>query len=345
MKRMGSSYSSRGAVRLVWILAMLLVGTVAAPIGASAVGEVVVGAAGFAPGQTAVVADGPLNVRSGPGTGYTTLEVLGEGEYVEIVSGPTSADGYQWYEVVVDYSGTDGYVAGVFLSAVPGGSFSIGDTVYVTSDVLNVRSGPGTGYSVIDVMSFGQNGLIIDGPVAANGYTWYELTYVGGAVDGWVAGEYLGLVSTGGFDIGDTVSVVADALNVRSGPGTGYTVVDLLTYGDQGIVIDGPYSANGYFWYELSYAGGAYSGWVAGDYLAYVAGGEFTIGDSVYVTAGTLNVRAGAGTGYAIIDYLSYGTTATVVGGPYSADGYTWYRLEYGDPFYGWVAGEYLALN
>lgn len=345
MKRAGSPSSIWGFARLASMLVVLLVGALAAPIGVSAVGEVESASFGFAPGQTAFVADGPLNVRSGPGTGYIVLEVLWTGEYVEIVSGPTSANGYQWYEVLVDYSGTYGFVAGIFLAPVSGGGFSIGDTVYVDSDVLNVRSGPGTGYSIIDVMTFGQNGLILDGPVFANGYTWYQLTYVGGTVDGWVAGEYLGLVSTGGFDIGDTVSVVTDALNVRSGPGLGYIVIDLLTYGDQGIVIDGPYSADGYYWYQLSYAGGAYTGWVASDYLAYVSAGSFVIGDSVYVTAGVLNVRSGAGTGYSIIDYLSYGTTAKIVGGPYVANGYTWYQIQYSGSYNGWVAGEYLALT
>jgi uncharacterized protein YraI len=344
MKRDGSVFTRQGIFRLVFIATFLLAGTIAAPIGARAVGDVVIDSSGFYAGQTVYVADGPLNVRSGAGTGYTVLEVVATGDYLTIEDGPFSADGYQWYLVTVDWSGTVGYVAGVFLAPVSGG-FAIGDTVYVTSDVLNVRSGPGTGYSVIDVMSYGQNGLVVDGPVSANGYTWYELNYVGGTTDGWVAGEYLGLVATSGFAIGDIVAVDSISLNVRSGPGTGYSIVDTLYAGDQGVVVDGPVSANGYTWYQVNYSFGGYTGWVAGEYLVYVSSGGFAIGQTVYVTAGTLNVRDGAGTGYAITDYLSYGTTATIIDGPYYADGYTWYEIEYSDPLYGWVAGEYLALN
>jgi uncharacterized protein YraI len=346
MKLYGPSFTRRGIIRLVIVAAFLLAGTIAAPLGARAVGDVVIDSSGFYSGQTVVVNDGPLNLRAGAGTGYDIVGVLSAGDYLTVEDGPYSGDGYQWYYVTVDGIGSVGYVAGVFLSAVAGGEFSIGDTVYVTSDTLNVRSGPGTGYTVIDLMTYGQNGLIVDGPVSADGYTWYELNYVGGTSDGWVAGDYLGLVSTGGeFAIGDTVAVDSQTLNVRSGPGTGYTIIDYFSYGDQSVVTDGPYSADGYTWYEVSYGDGYYSGWVAGDYLVYAGSGGFAIGQSVYVTAGTLNVRAGAGTGYDIVDYLGYGTPATIVDGPYVADGYTWYELEYSDPLYGWVAGEYLAAN
>ncbi len=219
MKLEDMMFSRRGLCRLVVVAAFLLAGTIAAPLGARAVGDVVIDGSGFYAGQTVVVSDGPLNVRAGAGTGYDVVEVLAAGDYLTIEDGPWSSDGYQWYLATVDGTGTVGYVAGVFLSAVSGGAFSIGDTVYVTSDALNVRSGPGTGYSVIDLMSYGQNGLIVDGPVSADGYTWYELNYVGGTADGWVAGDYLALVSTGGsFAIGDTVAVDSLTLNVRSGP-------------------------------------------------------------------------------------------------------------------------------
>jgi uncharacterized protein YgiM (DUF1202 family) len=145
MKLEGIRPSRRGLFRLAVVAAFLFAGAIAAPLGARAVGDVVIDSSGFYSGQTVVVADGPLNVRSGAGTGYTVVEVLAAGDYLTIEDGPWSSDGYQWYLATVDGSGTVGYVAGVFLSAVAGGAFSIGDTVYVTSDALNVRSGPGTG--------------------------------------------------------------------------------------------------------------------------------------------------------------------------------------------------------
>jgi hypothetical protein len=41
---------------------------------------------------------------------------------------------------------------------------------------------------------------------------------------------------------------------------------------------------------------------------------------------------------------LETGSGATIVSGPASADGYTWYEVETDDGTTGWVAGEYLGL-
>ncbi|MCA9859593.1 MAG: SH3 domain-containing protein, partial [Thermomicrobiales bacterium] len=233
----------RGLARLVLIAALLVAGIGAAPIGAGASGGGDINNGSLYIGATAVVTDGPLTLRSGPGTSYSVIELLAVGDYVEVLDGPFSANGYKWWEVYVDATGSVGYVAGVFLSVVSSGPFAIGDTVYVTSDGLNVRSGAGTGYSIIDVLSYGTNGYIIDGPVSANGYVWYEMEYVGGAYAGWVASDFLALVTSGGgFAIGDTVYVTSDTLNVRSGPGTSYSLEDVITYGTNGLVIDGPVS-------------------------------------------------------------------------------------------------------
>lgn len=268
MKDSGLSFSRRSIARLMLIAAFLVAGVGFAPMGANASGGGVVDGGNLYIGATAVVNQGPLNLRSGAGTGYSVVEVLYEGAYVEVLDGPYTANGYRWWQVYVDASGNTGWVAGVYLTVVSAGPFSIGDTVYVTSDSLNVRSGPGTGYSVIDVITYGTNGLIIDGPVTANGYVWYQIEYVGGTYNGWVASDFLALVSTGGgIYIGATVYVTSDFLNVRSGAGTGYAIESTLPYGTELYVIDGPYSANGYSWWQVEYSGG-YIGWAAGEYLA-----------------------------------------------------------------------------
>jgi uncharacterized protein YgiM (DUF1202 family) len=267
MKETSLAVSRRTFYRLALIAAFVFAGIGVSPIGSSASGGGVVDGGNLYIGATAVVNSGPLNLRSGAGTGYSVIEVLSEGTYVEVLDGPYSANGYKWWEVYVDGTKSVGFVAGVYLTVVSSGPFAIGDTVYVTSDSLNVRSGPGTGYSVIDVITYGTNGLIIDGPVSANGYVWYQIEYVGGTYNGWVASDFLGLVSGTGIYIGATVYVTSDSLNVRSGPGTGYAIESTLSYGTEGYVIDGPVTANGYTWWQIEYLGG-YVGWAAGEYLA-----------------------------------------------------------------------------
>lgn len=73
-----------------------------------------------------------------------------------------------------------------------------------------------------------------------------------------------------------------------------------------------------------------------------VSAGTFNIGDTVEVTT-NLNVRTGAGTGYPEItdpDYLGYapqGTIGKILSGPSSADGYIWWKVDFGPGlYYGW---------
>ena len=78
----------------------------------------------------------------------------------------------------------------------PGGGFAIG-AVVVTTAALNYRVGPGLGAEILAVLPPGTRGGILDGPVAVDGYGWYQLGIPGygpdGATPGWVAGEYLAL--------------------------------------------------------------------------------------------------------------------------------------------------------
>ena len=68
---------------------------------------------------------------------------------------------------------------------------------------------------------------------------------------------------------------------------------------------------------------------------------ELTAGTTVVATDG-LNLRADASTAAEVLMVLPEGASATVVGGPVAADGYTWYPVDT-NAGSGWVAGEYLA--
>jgi peptidoglycan-N-acetylglucosamine deacetylase len=59
---------------------------------------------------------------------------------------------------------------------------------------LNLRSTPSTTGSIIDVMPTGARGVVIGGPVTANGYTWCQLQ-TSGYGTGWAAATYLAWVS------------------------------------------------------------------------------------------------------------------------------------------------------
>lgn len=88
-----------------------------------------------------------------------------------------------------------------------------GATVEVTTGALNVRSGPSTGYRILGLVYNGQQYVSV---TTSNG--WHKIWYKGNSA--WCSGKYLKGVSGG-----TEVKINLGALNVRSGPSTGYSIV------------------------------------------------------------------------------------------------------------------------
>lgn len=74
-------------------------------------------------------------------------------------------------------------------AAIP---FSTGDSVTVTTDVLNVRATPGTDGAIVDRLYEGEAVTICAVDGWASGYEWVQVSRVPGNPIGWVAAEYLG---------------------------------------------------------------------------------------------------------------------------------------------------------
>ena len=175
-------------------------------------------------GFATVVADG-LNVRSGAGTGFTSLAQLPAGSRVALLSGPVSSGGYNWYQVQfsftewpsADYprtgwaaagSGTDAYLTPAVAPTVTTfspriGAYSVsarsfspnGDGV---ADTVNVRYALPAAASAVRVDILNASGATVDsmalGAQAAGPYTitWNGHTTGGG----WAgAGSYVLRVS------------------------------------------------------------------------------------------------------------------------------------------------------
>ena len=103
-----------------------------------------------------------------------------------------------------------------------------GVTVTVTANNLNIRSGAGTGYSIVAQAHAGDR-LNITETVSAGGEAW------GLCDQGWVCLTYTDydVVQSGG-NAGEKIlaTVTATAVNVRSGPGASYSRVATLHKGD-----------------------------------------------------------------------------------------------------------------
>jgi uncharacterized protein YgiM (DUF1202 family) len=296
-----------------------------------------VSAAGITPGTNAVVDDGPLNQRSSASTSGTVLQVLATGTLVNVISGPTSGSGYNWFYVTAN--GVNGYVVGQYLAEV---GFPIGSNVVVNSNNVNIRSGPGTTYSVTGQLSTGATAQVIGGPTSGNGYTWYKIQYQG-SVTGWIAGIYLTLSSgppSGGFGVNSWIMLDDPPVNVRSGPGTGYSITATLVNDGQPVRVTGASTTSGaYTWYPIVTLGGT-SGYVAGDFFE----GSIYLNDYGIVADGPLNLRATASSSGTILTTMPNNASIFInnVTPVYGSDGIAWFNVTYNGTT-GWAAGLYLG--
>ena len=140
---------------------------------------------------------------------------------------------------------------------------------------------------------------------------------------------------------------VSNALNVRSGAGTSYSVLGSLSNGAKVEIVETSGT-----WYKIKYGSGY--GYVSKDYVTVSSSNNTTTPPttqpettppSTTVQTGTvkvsnsLNVRSGAGTSYSVLGSLSNGAKVEIV----ETSG-TWYKIKYGSG-YGYVSKDYITVS
>ena len=309
---------------------------------------------------------GALNVRSGAGTSYSVIGSLSNGANVEIVE--TSGS---WYKI--KYGSGYGYVSKDYVTVSSSSNSNSGSTsnsgsstttttqsgTIKVSGALNVRSGAGTGYSVIGSLSNGANVEIVE-----TSGSWYKIKY--GSGYGYVSKDYVTVSSSSNSNSSSSGSTsnsgnstttttqsgtikVSGALNVRSGAGTSYSVIGSLSNGANVEIVETSGS-----WYKIKYGSGY--GYVSKDYVTVSSssnsnssssGSTSNSGSSTTTTtqsgtikvSGALNVRSGAGTSYSVIGSLSNGANVEIV----ETSG-SWYKIKYGSG-YGYVSKDYVTVS
>jgi uncharacterized protein YraI len=184
-----------------------------------------------------------------------------------------------------------------------------------------------------------------------------------------------------GIEVGSTVLIDTDGVNMRDTPGTDGDIITDLNAGIQLQIIDGPETADGYTWWmgvvlnEDSVDQGI-SGWVVEDFLTVDdiespppddddgtptptpddsdptpkptpdVDDELTFENAgwIVVRDGPVNFRENPGTSADIIRTLAEGETATVVEGSSLTDlnDYTWINVTTVDDETGWLATDFL---
>jgi len=174
------------------------------------------------------------------------------GDWKGFVDSPHLQYNYKGY-------GTDTFGNGAQNVVTPPTSNDNVGVAYINGSNVNLRKGPGTGYGVIRQLGKGESYKVFG---QSNG--WLNL---GG--DQWVYNDPSYIRYTGGNvpatsqssnDGVGVVTIIADVLRVRTGPGTNYGIVKNVYQGEK-------YQSFGYKdgWYNV---GG--NQWVSGEYVTFV---------------------------------------------------------------------------
>lgn len=93
----------------------------------------------------------------------------------------------------------------------------------VVASALNIRRGPGTGYEAVGILDHGESVLILEVEMQGK-MLWGKIA------QGWICMDYVKLETP---ENPLSVTVTAQRLNVRGGPGTQYDVVGSVTNGQK----------------------------------------------------------------------------------------------------------------
>ncbi len=295
-----------------------------------------------------------VNFRSGPGKTYSVIMEVNPGTQLTVLS-----YGSNWCEVQI--GNTVGYIMSEYLSrsseVVTIGPVPAPDiepdptdppfqnyTAYITSDngrKVNLRKGPGTGHDVITQLPVGTSVTVVQ----YYNKNWSRI-YVNGTY-GYVKNEYLttsapagGTGTTGTDSISSYTGWIKDVdgkkVNVRNGRGYGYGVIMQLEAGSKIQVLEDSPNTN---WTHIKF--GSVVGYVQSQYVTDSDPGtisgqtpddpqpevvnRFPFTAYVISTNGKpVNVRKGAGTGYAVNGSVPFGAKITID----SVSG-RWYHMTY----------------
>ncbi|MDO8469716.1 MAG: immunoglobulin domain-containing protein [bacterium] len=233
----------------------------------------------------------------------------------------------------------------------------VGSQVKTTAN-LGVRATPFLSSPLLGRQATGRQGTILEGPVSANGYTWWRVDYVA-APDGWSAGAYLVLVSGGPISTAPTITVQPQSQTVTAGQTAAFSVsaqgtqplsyqwqkgsVNVGTNGATLTISNAQQSDAGTYTVTISNVEGSVTSNPATLTMNPAGGGGVIgVGSQVKTTV-NLGVRSSPSLSSPLLGRQSAGNHGVVVGGPTAADGYTWWRVDYVAAPDGWSAGEYLV--
>lgn len=194
-----------------------------------------------------------------------------------------------------------------------------GDKGVVTANGLNVRSEPSTKGEIKDTLAKGTRITILE---KKDGW--------GRTGNGWVSLNYVYMDGATGTNTAKGV-VVANGLNVRTGPGTDNKSTTSYNYGTRVNILEQVKVGNTTW-------GATKDGWISLDYV-YIDGTKGDNGGEGRITGDGLNIRSGPGTDYKSVGSLNSGDTVTILT-QIKVGSTTWGCIDKG-----WVSMDYVDMG
>lgn len=271
----------------------------------------------------------PLNIRTGPSTGYPVVASFKKGTSVDIVSSTKDGKGTTWYKI--KYGSKNYYVCGDFVDTNYGkagsgsesssnrgngdglpniGSDTKAVTTYVytgkTTTYVNIRTGAGINNRLVKTLAPGTTFEITGSAPDSSGTKWYKLKQ--GANTYYIISTYVD-VTTKKVTIAVPVDKVNSSPSGRSDGSSNNSNSGQSSNESASSDTEEPTS--------LTYNG---------------------------KVLGNVNIRTGPGLGYKIVKTTSKDYPVNVTGSSYDEDGKLWYELTEGSSKY-YAFGEYVETT
>jgi uncharacterized protein YgiM (DUF1202 family) len=314
-----------------------------------------------------------VNLRSGPGINYSLIGTIAKGVKVDVLT--KSGD---WY-LIRQSNGTTAYIIKGYLNVTlaplttstatttatatattkptatatqTASVIGIG-TVYNCKTSVNMRSGPGTNYSLVGTIA---KGITVD--VLAKSGDWYYIRMTNGKT-AYIIKGYLNVILTPSATASATViptvaptatptatqpstiqkgeiSNCQTSVNMRSGPGTNYALLGTITKGTQVDILKKSGS-----WYQIRLENGS-DAYVLANYVKILPQNSKSLTGTVYNCVSSVNMRSAASNTSTKIATLAKSTVVTVLGTDSTG---MWYNIRLENGTTGYIYYNYLSIN
>lgn len=309
---------------------------------------------------TAVIATGALNVRHGPGVEYSINTTVYLGETVTLLG---RNNNNSWVKVRTS-KGAEGWINAAYItpnnvaiSNLPVATTTAAPATPPPTPVqpggIAVRSGPGFNYPAIGFVNNGSNINLI-GRNADN--SWLKVS--SGNITGWMNASIietsidintLPIVDGSGGTVvvagSSTASVTTGALNVRSGPGVGYSISSTVYLGQVVTLLARNSDSS---WVKVQTVTGL-QGWVSTAYIQTAITisslpeiATPSLNAVGWINTGAANMRSGPSLEFTSIATVGLGTSVTLIGRNSSG---SWLNVQLANGTKGWINASLLDVN